>query len=429
MFQSVMDFMTKSFAPRVNKIVKNPWISSIQDSIMTALPLVFVGSLVTVFSLLGNFIKGLPDFTPINNFSFGMFGLVVSFLIPYYVMDRKGHASQKLISGATSLVTFMMLLFPSISGSGNVTYKLERFGATGMLLAIITGLFTAMVMNFASKVSLFDEDTPIPDFVVGWFNSLIPITVILLVAWLITFQFKIDFFNVVVAIFSPIGSIIQSYPGFVLSVFIPVFLYTFGISGWVMMPAIYPFYMAGIAANAKAVAAGHAATNIATQETCYAFSSMGGVGTTLALALMMAFFSRSAQLKAIGRAVLVPSIFNINEPLVFGAPIAFNPYLMVPMWINGLLVPTISYIVMKVGLVAVPTKTFLLWYVPYPFTSYLATQDWRAIIVCLALLALTALVFYPFFRAYDNSLLAKQKEDERAEKEVVETHKEVALNN
>jgi PTS system cellobiose-specific IIC component len=323
----------------------------------------------------------------------------------------------------------MMLLFPSISGSGNVTYKLERFGATGMLLAIITGLFTAMVMNFASKVSLFDEDTPIPDFVVGWFNSLIPITVILLVAWLITFQFKIDFFNVVVAIFSPIGSIIQSYPGFVLSVFIPVFLYTFGISGWVMMPAIYPFYMAGIAANAKAVAAGHAATNIATQETCYAFSSMGGVGTTLALALMMAFFSRSAQLKAIGRAVLVPSIFNINEPLVFGAPIAFNPYLMVPMWINGLLVPTISYIVMKVGLVAVPTKTFLLWYVPYPFTSYLATQDWRAIIVCLALLALTALVFYPFFRAYDNSLLAKQKEDERAEKEVVETHKEVALNN
>ncbi|EPC57826.1 PTS system transporter subunit IIC [Lacticaseibacillus paracasei subsp. paracasei Lpp123] len=410
MFQKVMDFMNNSFAPKVNKIVKNPWVSSIQDAIMSALPLVFVGSLVTVVSLLNNFIKNMPNFSPINSFSFGMFGLIVAFLIPYYVLDRKGHASQKLIAGATSIVTFMMLLFPTITSGGKVEFVLERFGATGMLLAIIVGLFVAAVMNFAAKKSLFSEDTPIPDFVVGWFNSLIPITVILLAAWLITFQLKIDFFNVVVALFSPLGKIIQSYPGFVLSVFIPVFLYTFGISGWVMMPAIYPFYMSGLAANAQAVETGHQAVNIATQETCYAFSSMGGVGTTLALAIMMAFLSRSAQLKAIGRAVVVPSIFNINEPLVFGAPIAFNPYLMVPMWINGLLVPSIVYAVMKLDLVAIPTKTFLLWYVPYPFTSYLATQDWRAIIVCILLFTLTWIVFYPFFRAYDGTLLKKEKE-------------------
>lgn len=411
MFTKVMNFMNNSFAPRVNKVVKNPWVSSIQDAIMTALPLVFVGSLVTVVSLLNNLIKGLPNFSPISSFSFGMFGLVVAFLIPYYLMDRKGHGSLKLISGATSIVTFMMLLFPTLTSSGKVVFVLERFGATGMLLAIIVGLFVAAVMNFASKKSLFDEDTPIPDFVVGWFNSLIPITAILLVAWLITFQFKIDFFNIVVTLFSPLGSIIQSYPGFVLSVFIPVFLYTFGISGWVMMPAIYPFYMAGLAANAQAVEAGKTAVNIATQETCYAFGSIGGVGTTLALALMMAFMSRSAQLKAIGRAVVIPSIFNINEPLVFGAPIAFNPYLMVPMWINGLLVPSIAYLVMKIGLVAIPSKTFLLWYVPYPFTSYLATQDWRAIIICLLLIVLTWIVFYPFFRAYDSSLLKKEQEE------------------
>lgn len=30
----IMDFMTNTFAPKVNKIVKNPWISAIQDSIM-----------------------------------------------------------------------------------------------------------------------------------------------------------------------------------------------------------------------------------------------------------------------------------------------------------------------------------------------------------------------------------------------------------
>ncbi|WP_086350574.1 PTS sugar transporter subunit IIC [Candidatus Enterococcus clewellii] len=410
----IMDFMTNTFAPKVNKVVKNPWVSAIQDSIMAALPLVFVGSLVTVVSLLQNIFKGMPDFSLISTFSFGMFALVVAFLIPYYLMEKKGHSGQKLISGATSMVLFMMLMFPTITAEGDITFILSRFGATGMFLSIITGLFVAFVMNLAAQKSFFDEDTPIPDFVVGWFNSLLPITIVLLIGWLITVQFNIDFFDVVVLLFSPLAKIVQSYPGFVLSVFIPIFLYTFGISGWVMMPAIYPVYMAGLAANAEAVAAGGQAVNIATQETCYAFSSMGGVGTTLALSVMMFLLSKSAQLKAIGRAVIVPSIFNINEPLVFGAPIAFNPYLMVPMWINGLLVPTISYAAMYFGFVNIPSQTFLLWYMPYPITSYLATQDWRAIIVCIVIFIVTWLVFLPFFKAYDNSLI-KQEELEALE--------------
>ncbi|CAM4247025.1 PTS system, lactose/cellobiose family IIC component [Weissella hellenica] len=158
----------------------------------------------------------------------------------------------------------------------------------------------------------------------------------------------------------------------------------------------------------QAVSNGQEATNIATQETLYAFSSMGGVGTTLALAVMMLILSKSAQLKAIGKAVFVPSIFNINEPLMFGAPVAFNPYLMIPMWINAIVVPSIVYFVMSFGIVSIPTKSFLLWYVPYPLTSYLTTQDWRAIIIAIIIFVVTWLIFLPFFKAYDNSLLKEE---------------------
>ncbi|AYW49866.1 PTS sugar transporter subunit IIC [Tetragenococcus halophilus] len=382
MMKKIMDFMTNKFAPKVNKIVKNPWVASIQDSIMTALPLVFVGSIVTVFSLLNNVFDNLPDFSRISDFSFGMFGLVVSFLISYYLMEKKGN-DLKLITGATGLVLFMMLLYPTVT-AGDVTFILERFGATGMFLAIVTGLFVGCVMNFAAKRSFFDEDTPIPDFVVGWFNSLLPITFLLLVGWFITVQLNIDFFEIIIYIFSPLAAIVQSYPGFVLSVFIPAFLYTFGISGWVMMPAIYPVYMAGLAENIQATANGQEATNIATQETIYAFSSLGGIGTTF---------------------------FNINEPLMFGAPVAFNPYLMVPMWINEIIVPSIAYFVMSIGVVNIPTQSFLLWYIPYPIASYLATQDWRAIIIAIAIFVVTWIVFLPFFKAYDNSLLKKEAQE------------------
>lgn len=143
---------------------------------------------------------------------------------------------------------------------------------------------------------------------------------------------------------------------------------------------------------------------------------MGGIGATLSLSVMMVLLSKSAQLKAIGKAVLIPSIFNINEPLVFGAPIAFNPYLMIPMWINALVVPSIAYATMYWGFVNIPTQSFLLWYMPYPFTSYLATQDIRAVVVCVLIFVITWLVFLPFFKAYDQSLLKQEKE---AQKEVI----------
>ncbi|MFC4663472.1 PTS sugar transporter subunit IIC [Oceanobacillus aidingensis] len=410
MMEKIMNFMSNNFAPRVNRIVANPWVSAIQSSMLTGLPLVFVGSLITIISILNNFFEWMPDLSLMSTFSFGMFGLIIAFFIPYFVMENKGHSNNKLVSGATSLVLYLLLLFPEIN-DGQITFSLSRFGIEGMLVALVTGLFVAVIMNFMASKSFFDEDSAIPDFVVSWFDNLLPITFILFVGWLATIQFGIDLFQVIQAIFQPIAGIVSTYPGFVLSVFIPVFLYSFGISAWAVFPVFYPMYMANLADNMDAVASGGVATNIATQETLYALISIGGVGTTLALAIMMAFISKSQQLKAIGKAVIVPSVFNINEPVVFGAPIAFNPYLMVPMWINGLLVPTIVYGIMSWGWVAVPSSTFLLWYMPYPIASYFATQDVMAIFWCIVILIITWAVYYPFFKVYDNSLLVKEKEE------------------
>ncbi len=404
-----MAFMTNKFTPVVDKVTKNPWIAAIQEAVMTILPLILVGSLVTVVSLLSNLIPQMPDFSLINSFSFGLIGLLVAYLIPYYVLEKKGIQNKKVISGATSLALYLMLLSPVIAEDGSITFVFSRFGATGMFLSIVIGISVAAVMNLASKKSFFSEDSMMPDFVKTWFDSLIPITLLISIGWIISVPLSIDFFDAVLKVFSPLTSIVQTYPGFVLSVFIPVFLYTFGISGWVMMPVIYPVYLSGLSENAERVAAGLEPTNIALQETLYAFTSMGGLGATLALSVMMLFASRSYRLKAIGRATIVPSIFNINEPLLFGAPVVFNPFLMIPMWIGGIVIPSVVYFVMKLGLVAIPAKTFMLWYVPFPISSYLATQDWRAIIFAFVIFAIAFIIFYPFFKAYDIQELKKEK--------------------
>ena len=59
----------------------------------------------------------------------------------------------------------------------------------------------------------------------------------------------------------------------------------------------------------------------------------GGTGNTLALCVM-GLFSKSEQLKAVSKAAIVPGLFNINEPVIFGYPIMYNPIMCIPFILN-----------------------------------------------------------------------------------------------
>ena len=165
-----------------------------------------------------------------------------------------------------------------------------------------------------------------------------------------------------------------------------------------------------------AVAAGQPATNINTWEVLYSgWVGIGGIGATLPLVIMMAFWARSARLKAIGRASLVPGIFNINEPIVFGAPIAFNPILMVPFWINSLIPPILTCWALSSGLVAIPSQVFQMWYTPFPFATWIVSPGVMSLLLLAVVAALVTLTWLPFFRAYDRQELAEDEaEDELA---------------
>ncbi|MFT8648645.1 MAG: PTS sugar transporter subunit IIC, partial [Liquorilactobacillus nagelii] len=112
--------------------------------------------------------------------------------------------------------------------------------------------------------------------------------------------------------------------------------------------------------------------------------------------------------KTISRATFPAVIFNINEPLVFGAPIAFNPILMVPMWINGLLVPLIAGAAMKLSMVPIPAKVFQLWYIPFPISTYLTTGI-KGVILFILLFVITWMVYFPFFKTYDKQLYTQEQ--------------------
>ena len=405
-----MSWMTDRFAPKVNKIAKNPWVASVQSAILTAMPMVFIGSFATILSIVKDYWKGFPDFSLLSTFSFGLFSLFLAYLIPEAVMNNKGHKEVSKQAGLAGLAFFLILVYPTITAEGQIRFDLNSFGTAGMIAALIAGLFVGIVMNLFSKWKIIGEDSAIPDFVATWFNTLIPITLILLVGWVFTFELDINLYHVVNSIFSPLINLGQGFWGFVLVFFLGfAFLYTFGISSWVLYPVQIAIALPAIAQNQANFEAGKAVTNIFTNEAAAIFL-IGGGGATLALCIMLAFMAKSQRLRMIGKASIIPSIFNINEPIVFGAPIAFNPILMVPMWIVGLVGPILTWIVMKIGLVPIPHKPFQLWYTPGPIQSWIVTESIRGLIFFIILFAISWIIYYPFFKIYDKQAVQQDLE-------------------
>ncbi|MCP8338473.1 PTS transporter subunit EIIC [Clostridioides difficile] len=405
-----IDFLSEKFTPVVNNMTKNIWVQSVQSTIMKVLPMVFVGSLVTIVSVLKNYISFLPDLSPINQYTFGLLGLFIAFLLPMEIMKNKKFESMSVVAGLAGAGLMLMMIRPEITNEGAI-FNFNRFGGEGMLVSLVAGLFSGLIMSLFGSFSFFGEDSALPDFVSKWFDNMLPITVIMFVGWGLIYGLNFDMFEIIVRIFKPVSDIAQTLPGFVLLNFLVVFIYSLGISGWVLSPITYSIQLGAIAANAAAVASGGVATNIYVYEVIQTgWITLGGLGATLPLVIMMCL-SRVGRIKAIGRACIVPSIMNINEPVIFGAPVAWNPFLMLPMWIGTVVISITTYLSMSMGFVTIPSKVFNLWYVPFGISTFMVNQDVRGLIVLAINIVLLFMIWYPFFKAYEKEELKLESQE------------------
>ncbi|SJV86574.1 PTS sugar transporter subunit IIC [Clostridioides difficile] len=405
-----IDFLSEKFTPVVNNMTKNIWVQSVQSTIMKVLPMVFVGSLVTIVSVLKNYISFLPDLSPINQYTFGLLGLFIAFLLPMEIMKNKKFESMSVVAGLAGAGLMLMMIRPEITNEGAI-FNFNRFGGEGMLVSLVAGLFSGLIMSLFGSFSFFGEDSALPDFVSKWFDNMLPITVIMFVGWGLIYGLNFDMFEIIVRVFKPVSDIAQTLPGFVLLNFLVVFIYSLGISGWVLSPITYSIQLGAIAANAAAVASGGVATNIYVYEVIQTgWITLGGLGATLPLVIMMCL-SSVGRIKAIGRACIVPSIMNINEPVIFGAPVAWNPFLMLPMWIGTVVISITTYLSMSMGFVTIPSKVFNLWYVPFGISTFMVNQDVRGLIVLAINIVLLFMIWYPFFKAYEKEEIKLESQE------------------
>ncbi len=219
----------------------------------------------------------------------------------------------------------------------------------------------------------------------------------------------------IMALFEPLISAADSLPAVLLAVLICHLLWFAGIHGSAIVSGmLQAFWLTNLGLNQTDLAAGLPMTHIMTEAFWNFLIVIGGSGATIGLVLLFCR-SKSAHLRTMGKLSLVPSCFNINEPVIFGTPIVMNPVFFIPFLLAPMVNAVIAYTAVKTDLL--PHMISLVpWTSPAPIgAAWAMGWDFKVSILVVMLMALSMVIYYPFFKVYEKQLMAQEKAAEAEE--------------
>ena len=407
--QKVMNWINEKLAPPLYKVTSSRGIASIMSGFQKYMPVLLVGA---IFQILDNVLPLLVPaldgvFTIPTNLTYGFFAVLLTYTIAHSLAQQL--QINPISAGLFSISVFFILQKPTFSEEGNFVLSLDRFGAQGIFVAIVAALITTEILGLFEKKKWILRSEGLPDFVRDWFAPLIPGFIIILAAWFVAYWLNFDLQASLATVIAPLLNTSDTFIGFMITAIVMNVLFLVGINPAITFGIFFPLWFAAIGENAALYAQGLPPVHINMLHTFAAFIVLGGTGATFTLNLLM-LRSKSKTLKTLGRTTLIPSIMNINEPLIFGLPIAFNPVLGIPFFINGALInPILVYLAMSTNLVSKPVNPALIPWIPSVIQGFILTQDYKAVLLILIELAINVVVWYPFFKSHEKRMLDKEK--------------------
>lgn len=415
------------------KVVANKGIQAISAGMMMTMGVILLGAvfqlLAVMLELVGVIDSSSAIYTMLQapyKVSMGFISLYVAFTIAYsYAKSLK---MQAINAGINSVVLFLIASAPiktvsyvvekvaedgsTISEAASFTgLDIQALDAKGMFMAIIVALTSVKLTHFMEKHNLVIKmPDAVPQFLQDTFRSLIPLTVNALIWTLLGAGCATLTGTALPVLVSallgyPLAAL-TSVPGIMIIVLIAGLLWTMGVHGTV---AVY----AAIAAPLMQ----YYATNYMNHEAGLPLVFMpialfgiinccGGTGNTLALCVM-GLFSKSEQVKAVSKAAIVPGIFNINEPAIFGYPIMYNPVLAIPFVLNPIISMAICYVGYLVGFFK-PAYISITATLPIGAAQYLTTLSPANILIPVVAFVVAFLCYLPFFKVYEKGLIEQE---------------------
>lgn len=410
--------LANRFLDASDRIQKVGVIRAIRNGLVNLIPVLIIGAFALVLKsfpipayqdFISTFWGGafLAFFNFIYTATFGVLSVYMTFSISRSFMRLKD--DQIIVhSGAiiASLICFFML-----SGSFLPEFSLDHMGPKSMLVAIISGLgasalytlFHNLLERRRKQILSMGADRAFNRVLSTIFPILFTVLIFALINLLIVKLFNVDSFrDLYITALNKLFSIGEN--GFLKGFFFVLLsslLWFFGIHGSDALEGVaQTYFVPGLAANQEAIAAGGAASTILTKEFFDCFVLMGGCGGAICLLIAILAFSRNRARRGLGVTAAPSMIFNINELMVFGLPIIFNPIMLIPFLLVPLACYSISYLAMSTGMVPLITQS-VEWTTPIFLGGYMTTNSVAGIILQLVNLVVGVLIYLPFVKILD----------------------------
>ncbi|WKV08255.1 PTS cellobiose transporter subunit IIC [Thermoanaerobacterium sp. CMT5567-10] len=427
------DSLEEKLMPIAGKISENRYLTSIRDGFMLAVPLITIGAVFLLLAFLP--IPGYSDFMAKafgpnwNTFFMRPFEATMSIMSIFVVFgiaySLAGHYKiDGLNTAATALVAFLIFTpfivnytpegaKKAIQVSGGI--PVDWMGSKGLFVGILTAILSVEIVRFVIKRGwVIKMPKGVPPAVERAFSALIPAAIVAIIIDVIRMLFAMTSYGTIhqfiyTVLQIPLTRLGDTLPATLIANFFEGLFWSFGIHGANVVGSVMgPIWLALAAENLQAFQAGHPVLHIITQQFHDMYMLVGGSGSTLGLVLAMLFFSKSRQVKTVGKLAIVPGLFNINEPVIFGLPIVLNPIMVIPFILTPMILATLTYIVMSIGLVGHPTGVVIPWTTP-PIIGGLLVSGFSGAIWQIIELVISFFIYLPFLRVVDRQYLEQEQ--------------------
>lgn len=427
--------MLEKHQPFFEKISRNIYLQAIKDGFLGCMPIVLTSSIFLLIATLPGVVgitlpQPLIDWcNKLYNFTMGVMGIMVAGTTAKNFtasMNRRMPAGKVLNDGSTMVAAQCSMLLLAVTqfttkfnGSELSVFDCTSMGTRGLFSAYIAAFITVWVYKFCvSRDLTIKLPKEVPGAIAQNFRDIIPFGGAVIICGIIDVVVRnlmgVPFSELLIKLLSPLFTAAETYPGLILIQAATAFFWFIGVHGpSIVQPGIDPIRLANQAENLQVLlAGGHPAHSLTFNMSLV--GEFGGTGATFIVPLLLILFMKSKQLKAVGKASIVPVAFAVNEPLLFGAPMILNPYMLIPFVAAGCVnVSVAKFFIDNVGMngfsFVVP------WATPAPIGIFITTNFQLIALVFVAIIILLdAIIYLPFLKAYDKLLC--DQEAERAAK-------------
>ncbi|MDA7026763.1 PTS lactose transporter subunit IIBC [Bacillus sp. CLL-7-23] len=417
--------------PLFEKISRNIYLGAVRDGFLSAMPAILFSSIfILIASIPEIFGMKLPEaismwLWKVYGYSMGVVGLLVAATTARCLtdsMNRRMPKNKSINSTSVmlaSIVSFLLLSVSQIDGG----FSTDFMGTKGLLASFIAAFLTVNVYKFCViKDITIKMPKEVPGTISQTFRDIFPFSFSVFAAVLIDLVIRhfdgISFAEAVIKLLQPLFTAADGYLGIAIIWGAMALFWFVGVHGpSIVEPAIAAIIYANVEANLQLYHAGEQASKVLTVGLGNFVGTMGGTGATLIVPFIFLLFAKSKQLKAVGKASVVPVCFAVNEPLLFAAPIILNPYFFIPF----LITPIINVWAFKFFVDVLGMNSFMYvlpWATPGPVGLVLGTgMGLLAIILAAVLIVIDFAIYLPFCKAYDKVLLEKEAENAEMVKE------------